>query len=79
MPTPASCHIARLPSTTAPGTIALKLEDSEQSPPMPELDVATHGTVIGNWMSSVVAGSVPEGPLLRSVIRALGLSWTSPV
>ena len=59
-----SCQIARLPSTTAPGTSALKLDDSEQVPPTVVLAVATQGTVIGSGVSWAVAGSRPRGPVV---------------
>ena len=50
-------------SGTAPGTIALKLDDSVHVPPIVELAVAEHDTGIGKEVSWTVAGSSWAGPL----------------
>ena len=73
-----SSQTARLPSTTEPGTIALKLDDSAHAPPMVVLAVAAHGTVNGNGLASAVAASLCEEPLKRSVICTNVSNRSSP-
>ena len=68
----AELPVGPAPSTTAPGRIALKLDESWQLAPVAELAVAVHGTAAGKSMSRPV---VP----LESVIRTAEWTCSWPV
>jgi hypothetical protein len=59
----------RRSSSTAPGTTASAVVVVEQMEPVVVLPVAAHGMVNSRFVLPV-AGSVPDGPLLRSVTRS---------
>src|SRR4029077_14961434 len=66
-----SVQFARAPETTEPGTIALKLDVSEQLAPIVVEAVAVQGTANRNGVSATVPGSSWLKPFWRSVMSTV--------